>query len=108
MRPGENGSAVISGHYGWKDNVKAAFDDLHKLTAGDLVYVQDESGAVSVFKVRGSHVYGAHENAHAVFVASDTSHVNLITCTGDWNASVQSYSGRLVVFTDKVETQKMP
>src|SRR5947209_5303481 len=30
-RPGERGSAVIAGHYGWKNGRAAAFDNLSKL-----------------------------------------------------------------------------
>jgi hypothetical protein len=29
--PGEIGSSVIAGHYGWKNNIPAVFDNLHKL-----------------------------------------------------------------------------
>ncbi len=107
-RPGENGSAVISGHYGWKDNRAAAFDNLHKLKRGDMMYVALEDGSVLSFAVRESRIYGANASTQDVFLASDTSHLNLITCTGNWNASKQSYEKRLVVFADRVAGTTTP
>jgi LPXTG-site transpeptidase (sortase) family protein len=103
-RPGENGSAVIAGHYGWKDNVPAVFDNLYKLKQGDKLYIEDENGATSTFVVRGSKRYDPKADALEIFNLDDKkSHLNLITCEGTWNKVTQSYSSRLVVFTDKVE-----
>ena len=102
-RPGEEGSAVIDGHFGWKDGIPAVFDDLSKLHTGDKLYVEDESGATTVFVVREIRTYGADEDASSVFSSTDgRAHLNLITCEGVWNAAQQNYSDRLVVFADKV------
>ena len=101
-RPGEKGSAVISGHYGWKNNIPAVFDNLHKLRKGDKVYVEDKNGATIVFVVRELRTYGQNEDASDVFGSGDgKAHLNLVTCTGTWNKAQKSYSNRLVVFTDK-------
>lgn len=101
-RPGEDGSAVISGHFGWKNNVPAVFDNLHKLKIGARVYVVDESGVVTSFVVREIKLYDQDANAFDVFDTSDgQSHLNLVTCQGVWRDSTKSYSKRLVVFTDK-------
>jgi LPXTG-site transpeptidase (sortase) family protein len=101
-RPGQAGSAVISGHYGWKDNISAAFDDLHKLQKGDRIYVEDKEGVTTTFVVSRSRMYGQNEDASAVFGSSDgKAHLNLITCSGTWNKAEKSYSNRLVVFADK-------
>lgn len=101
-RPGENGSAVIAGHFGWKDGKTAAFDDLYKLKKGDKLYVEDEKGTVTAFMVRESRRYDSNADAGDVFGASDGKpHLNLITCEGVWNKLSKSYSQRLVVFTDK-------
>ncbi len=103
VRPGEIGSAVISGHYGWKDNIPAVFDNLSLLQKGDQLSVIDENGATTTFAVRESRIYGQADDASEVFISSDgKAHLNLITCTGIWNAANKSYSQRLVVFTDKV------
>lgn len=101
-RPGEAGSAVIAGHYGWKDGLPAVFDDVHTLRKGDTIYVEDEKGVKTAFVVRELRTYGEHEDASVVFGSSDgEAHLNLVTCEGLWNKVSKSYSKRLVVFTDK-------
>lgn len=102
-RPGENGSAVIDGHYGtWKNGQGSVFDNLYKLRPGDKVYIEDDGGATATFVVRESRSYDPNAEAVDVFSSSDgKSHLNLITCEGTWNKNSKSYSQRLVVFTDK-------
>lgn len=101
-RPGENGSAVIAGHYGWKDNLPAVFDNLHTLRVGDKIFVEDEKGVTTTFVVREIKIYGKDEIVPEVFSSNDGKvHLNLITCTGDWNTAEKTRSQRLVVFTDK-------
>ena len=108
-RPGEAGSAVISGHYGWKNNIPAAFDNLYKLKKGDQVYVEDERGVTTIFVVREAKVYGESQNASDVFGSSDgKSHLNLITCAGVWDKTQKSYSNRIVVFADKLDSESSP
>lgn len=100
--PGENGSAVIAGHEGWKDGIAAVFDDLYKLRAGDKILIEDGNGATVTFVVREIRTYDQNGNASSVFDSTDgRSHLNLITCEGTWNAAEKSYSDRLVVFADK-------
>jgi LPXTG-site transpeptidase (sortase) family protein len=102
QRPGENGSAVIAGHYGWKNNIPAVFDDLHKLNKGDRIYIKDEKGVTNIFIVREIRIYGKDENASDVFSSSDgKAHLNLVTCTGGWIEAEKTRPERLVVFTDK-------
>ena len=101
-RPGEVGSAVISGHYRWKNNTPVIFNDLHLLQKGDRVSVVDAAGVTTTFLVREVRVYGLHDNAAGVFTSSDgKAHLNLITCQGVWDNVKKSYLQRLVVFTDK-------
>lgn len=102
QRPGAIGSAVITGHFGWKNNLPAAFDNVHKLKAGDILYVEDEKGASATFIVRELRQYGKNDDTKDVFGSSDgQAHLNLITCEGTWSAASKSYSNRLVVFSDK-------
>lgn len=103
-RPGETGSAVISGHFGWKNGIPAVFDDLHKLKKGDRITTEDEAGTKTTFIVRKLQKLKEHEDASEVFASYDGgAHLNLITCGGEWNRSKKSYSDRLVVFADKVD-----
>lgn len=101
-KPGEIGSAVIAGHSGWKNNIPAVFDNLHKLQKGDKVYVTDEKGVKTTFIVRELRIYKPKDDASLVFGSNDGgAHLNLITCSGFWNTIWKSHSDRLVVFTDK-------
>ena len=102
-RPGDSGSAVISGHYGrWKTGEGSVFDNLNKLIKGDKIYVENEKGEITTFVVRESRSYGLNADASDVFGSSDgKAHLNLITCEGVWDKVGKTYSNRLVVFTDK-------
>jgi len=102
VRPGEVGSAVIDGHSGWKNDIPAVFDDLHKLQKGDKIYIKDNKGIVTTFVVREFRTYDPKADASDVFFSNDgESHLNLITCTGVWDEISKSSSKRLVIFADK-------
>lgn len=101
-RPGENGNAIISGHYGIKNGKPSVFDNLHKLKRGDKLYVEDSSGAITTFIVRTIRRYNPNAIVPEVFNSTDSkSHLNIITCEGIWDTISKNYSKRLIVFTDK-------
>ena len=101
-RPGENGSAVIAGHYGINNKKTSAFDNLHRLRKGDKLYVEDEKGEIIVFVVRESRRYDPKADALGIFSSNDgKSHLNLVTCEVVWDEATQQYPKRLVVFTDR-------
>ncbi len=101
-RPGEKGSAVIAGHYGWKDGQSSVFDNLHQLDMGDLLYVEDDRGTTISFVVREIRSYDQEADASEVFVSDDgRKHLNLITCEGVWDGITQTYATRLVIFSDR-------
>lgn len=101
-KPGETGSAVISGHYGtWPDGSSSLFDNLHKLRAGDKVYVQDDNDQVFTFVVTDTKVYDANAIVPEIFNQDDDAYLNLITCSGQWLSNEQSFDERLVVFTKR-------
>lgn len=100
--PGEIGNAVMAGHYGSYAGKPSVFDNLHKLTKGDKIYVEDNNGETITFVVQEIRSYDPQADASEVFSSDDEkSHLNLITCEGIWNKDAKSYSSRLVVFTDK-------
>lgn len=102
VRPGEEGSAVIAGHYGWGDGEASAFDELHKLRVGDRFTIEDDAGGIITFVVRANRRYDPGDDASDVFTSTDGgAHLNLITCEGDWDPVSKSYSKRLVVFADR-------
>jgi len=101
-RPGETGTAVIAGHYGWKNNTPGVFDNLYKLGIGDKIFVEDEKGTTATFIVRETRIYGKDEAAPDVFGSSDgKAHLSLVTCTGVWEKTEETRSERFVVFADK-------
>ena len=101
-RPGESGSAVIVGHYGWKNSIPAAFDNLSRLRKGDKIYVEDEKGETITFVVRELRSFDENGDASVMFGSTDDkAHLNLVTCGGVWNKARKSYSNRLIAFTDK-------
>ncbi len=101
-RPGESGSSVISGHFGWKNGIPAVFDNLSKLKIGDKIYTTDKKGSTVLFVVHEIRSYDQNADASEVFGSSDgKAHLNLVTCQGTWNKDQKSYSNRLVVFADK-------
>jgi LPXTG-site transpeptidase (sortase) family protein len=101
-RPGDIGSAVIAGHYGiLKNGEGSIFDNLKKLNKGDQLYIEDDKGATITFVIRESRSYDADADASSVFTSGDgKSHLNLVTCQG-WDNASESYTKRLVIFTDK-------
>ncbi|MDP3962710.1 MAG: class F sortase, partial [bacterium] len=108
-RPGERGTAVIAGHYGWMGNRKVVFDDLGKLRKGDLIHIEDNNGKRTSFSVREIKKYDPGENTSDIFFTQGNrdasgSHLNLITCDGEWNTAQQNYSKRLVIFADLTES----
>lgn len=100
--PGENGSAVLAGHFGWKNGIPAVFDNLYKLQKGDKLYVENKKGETVTFVVRESRKYDPKADASDVFGSIDEkAHLNLVTCGGVWNDISKSRPYRLIVFTDK-------
>jgi LPXTG-site transpeptidase (sortase) family protein len=99
--PGDKGSAVIAGHVVGPRGEPGVFYNLKKLNAGDDLSVVDGRGQTIAFKVREIRAYDHYEQHSEVFSAQGSSHLNLITCAGDWDASKQQYLERLVVFADK-------
>jgi len=103
VRPGQNGSALISGHYGiWQDSTNSVFNFLHTLKPGDLVQVRDENGNLISFKVKSMRVYDKEDKVPELFEKSGEPRMNIITCHGTWLPGEQTYNQRLVVFTELV------
>jgi LPXTG-site transpeptidase (sortase) family protein len=98
-RPGEKGSAVISGHFDGGNGESGVFINLYKLKEGGKLYIEDDKGVSITFVVRESRTYDPGY-AEEVFSLNDSAHLNLVTCDGVWDGAKKSYSKRLVVFTD--------
>jgi len=96
---GEIGSAVVGGHNRW-DGVAGAFYRLEELDIGDFIFVVDAQGASTTFVVRETRMYDPTDDATDIFTSDEGIHLNLITCSGEWDPSTRSYTKRFVVFSD--------
>lgn len=101
--PGDIGSAVLVGHYDGENGDKGVFEKLHQLKTGDKIYVENSDGEMIAFVVRETRIYDPKADSSAVFNQTKGSHLNIITCHGDWDDAQNSFSKRLVVFTDAEE-----
>jgi sortase A len=99
-KPGEQGSAIISGHYGhWRTGADSVFDNLDKLKKGDKIYVRDDKDNLISFTVESSRTYNLDESPPEILNKTDDAYLNLITCNGDWIQDKKTYTKRLVIFT---------
>lgn len=98
--PGEEGTAVIAGHFDDKYGQGAVFYNLKEIQKDDKLLVEDDQGNIITFIVREIRVYDSEDLIPEVFISSEGQHLNLITCFGDWSRSRATYMQRLVVFAD--------
>lgn len=102
-RPGEPGIALLDGHSGYVRGTPAVFDKLYALRKGDTLYVVDSDSHTHNFVVRSLKNYAPSDETSEIFNAHDNdAHLNLITCSGDWDALTKKHATRLVVFTDRL------
>lgn len=99
-RPGNVGTAVIDGHLGLSN--EAVFGKLDQLAIGDTISVIDDQGSTISFIVKRIATYQKDSDATDIFTSGAGSHLNLITCNGDWDARQATYSQRFVVFSEVV------
>jgi hypothetical protein len=101
-RPGAIGSAVIAGHIDSHQG-PGVFYRLSLLHPGDRVYVRRSDGTLAVFKVTEVQMYP--KNAFpttAVYGATPTPELRLITCGGTFDYSTRSYLSNTVVYASEV------
>ncbi|MBX3052244.1 MAG: class F sortase [Caldilineaceae bacterium] len=107
LAPGEIGNAVLAGHLDRIGGAPAVFWKLGKLMAGDDIFVTDSAGGEHHFRVTAQEAY-PYEDAplDEIFGFGIRSRLNLITCRGRWDRSGQTYTQRLVVFSELVESTR--
>lgn len=99
-KPGENGSAVITGHLD-DPSGPSVFYGLNRLNLGDEVLVVDDQKRTLHFEVIDKVIYSDADFPIAtVFSQQDKPRLNLITCNGTFDKKTQSYVSRLVVYTE--------
>jgi sortase (surface protein transpeptidase) len=94
--PGQSGDAVIDGHFGLPAE-PAVFRHLHLLRPGDGLSVVWPDGRTVKFRVTASDVVDATAHPSGLFARSGPARLSLITCAGDWDQALATYSDRLIV-----------
>jgi LPXTG-site transpeptidase (sortase) family protein len=101
-RPGSVGSAVIAGHID-SDKGPGVFYRLSDLQRGDRVYVRRADGTMAVFKVTEVQQYPKDAfPTDAVYGATPTPELRLITCGVTFDYSTGSYLSNTVVYATQV------
>ena len=103
-KPGEGGAVVIDGHVAGPTK-RGVFYDLQKLAAGDQIKVERGDGKVFVYRVVKTASYAADKvDMPAVLtpVTKGKSGLNLITCSGEIDASRNHYKDRTIVFAEQM------
>lgn len=97
--PGNNGNAVLAGHYDWTHG-PAVFYRIGELQPNDTITVTDAKNQSWVFTVMEIASYPANNfPTEKVFAQSSSHFLNLITCDGTFDTNTKSYANRIVVYT---------
>lgn len=101
--PGEIGNSVVAGHLDTADGKPGVFWNLRQLQDGDEVIVEYPYGKQQKFRVIHRETYPMDDAPmEHIFGTSTGARLNLITCNGLWQESVQTYNRRLVVYTEAI------
>lgn len=101
--PGESGSAVLAAHiaFNGRDGV---FRDLDDLEVGAVVEVMYDDGSSRRFRVTETAQYAKDElPVDRIFAKDGAPELTLITCGGDFNRSLRSYSDNVVVYAEPID-----
>jgi hypothetical protein len=99
VRPGEAGSAVLSGHVDARAQGRGAFFELGRLDVDDLVVVTTRDGSEQAWRVVARTRYPKDElPVEELFVwGGDEQRLVLITCGGDFDRTSRHYTDNVVV-----------
>ncbi len=101
-RPGARGPTVLMGHVDSTDG-PAVFFALRDLEPGDVVEMTVADGSTARYAVSGtSQVAKGEFPTAAVFGATPTDVLRLITCTGEFDQGARSYTDNLVVTAERL------
>lgn len=96
--PGEQGSAVLAAHIAWNGR-SGVFRQLSRVQVGDELTVEIQDGRVLEFVIFETAQYGKEELPFDRVFAKDGDPVLvLISCGGDFNRQLNSYSDNVVAY----------
>ena len=94
--PGSHGDAVIDGHVGLPGS-PLVFSQLAKLTPGADVIAVLADGTRNRFSVTSLSSWPANSHPAGLFGGDGEPRLSLITCTGSYDRTSQTYADRLIV-----------
>lgn len=101
---GEKGSVVLAGHFDDINGAPAVFYNLNQLQIGDQFTVIDKANKTWNYKVTNKQIYDFDKvPLTEVFASNDKQRLNLITCDGIFSQSSNTYSKRLVVYSEAID-----
>ena len=97
-KPGQGGTMVIDGHNGGP-HVYGVFKDLPSLVEGDIIQVERGDGEIFKYRVVENVAVDLGESNKYMGTAAKSPEpgkesVTLISCTGEWSQSQQTYLSR--------------
>ncbi|MDQ3008918.1 MAG: class F sortase [bacterium] len=102
---GGAGNAVIAAHYDDPNGQPSVFYQVAELEVGDEILVESADKTRLTYVVQKKAEYlDASFPLEEVFGESDTRQLNLITCSGSFNSAAKSYTHRLVVYTQLLDS----
>jgi sortase (surface protein transpeptidase) len=85
------------------------FYRLRDLEAGDLVEIYRSNGTIALFRVSETvMVQKDGFPTDQVYGATSEPTLRLITCGGDFDRSIESYKGNLIVYADHILNFRPP
>ncbi len=106
-RLGEEGPIVIAGHLNYWNTPEGPFYALAQMEAGDLISVTGDDGGLYQYEVRSAEQFPSDASPNELFASVDQSAggetMVLITCGGEWDASISEYNERTVVVATRVQ-----
>jgi sortase (surface protein transpeptidase) len=104
-RLGEASNVVIAGHLNWWGVPEGPFFNLQNMQEGDRIEITGEDGTTYVYEVQWVQQESNLEPPDpAVVGPTGEQTLTLITCGGEWDASISEYNERTVVRAIQVET----
>ncbi len=99
-RPGDYGSAVLGGHVDYAGYGAAVFWNLKLLRPGDQIRVLEADNTQLLFSVNDVQTYSYSDTSviDRIFRTADRQGLNVITCTGTFDARTHNYDERVVVY----------
>ncbi len=96
-KPGEEGSAVVAGHFDTKTGDPAVFYSLSKVQPNDEIIITDETQTTHRYLIQNAQIYNFDEVPLEEIFASSKPVLRLITCDGVYDGVTNDYSKRLIV-----------